>query len=342
MQNGYHAAVPSLATWGYAVGLVVAEPGWQAPQGCPSQAEVEALLREAHADVPPEVVASSSVDAVVSRSDDGSWQVSVSVETGSAQVHRVLQLDSCEAAAEATALVYGLALGDAVPTEDDPPPQPEALVPAPDVGDAQAEPDPPSPEVEPLPPADSPPLGVSEQPEVEERRRVSPRYRGAAFAGVGLRAAALPGITLAVLAGAEARLGPLRIGTSVDYGFARRFEVPQTDARGDLSMLVASLSVGVPLEWKAMWTPSIAVRGGGILGQGGGGDTRRDRWVPWWLLAVGLDASWPPRSRWALRGGASLEVPLVSHTFSFDTAVLASTASVGVRAWLGPLIRFGS
>lgn|GEM_PF-2059817 len=336
----------SVATWAYAAGLMISEPGWHAPAGCPTQSEVDALLLEEHADVDPEVVASSSVNAVVTRLDDGSWQVSVRVETGSAQVRRVLRLDSCEAAAEATALVYGLALGDAMPTEErNPPPPiaPETLIPPPD-GPAPETPTAPSAPKE--PPVDvAPTLTMGPRPaaptEGTRDRRPWSGYRGAASIGVGLRAAALPRATLALLAGGEVRVGPLRFGSTVDYGFARSFEVPQTDAGGDLSTLVASLSVGVPLEWNAIWTPSVAVRGGGVFGQGRGGDAHRQRWVPWWLLAVGLDASWPPRSRWAVRVGASLEVPLVSHTFTFDSALLGKTGPAGVRAWLGPLIRFG-
>lgn len=335
--------MPSLATWGYVAGIAVAQPDWHAPPGCPTQAEVEALLREEHADVPDEVVEASSVDAVVSQLDDGSWQVSVSVETESARVHRVLHLDSCEAAAEATALVYGLALGDAVPTKDAAPPPPEAFVPSPDASDSQLNSQETATEERPAEEAPTPSSDPVPRagPSPEEDPTAASSYRGAAFVGVGLRAVTLPRLTLAVLAGGEARVGPLRIGAAVDYGFSRRFEVPQTDASGELSTLVGSLSVGVPLEWKALWTPSLAMRAGGILGRGRGGDARRQRWVPWWLLAVGLDASWPPRSRWAVRAGASLEVPLVSHSFTFDTAVLANTAAVGVRAWVGPLVRFG-
>ncbi|MBV1859278.1 MAG: hypothetical protein KUG77_12760 [Nannocystaceae bacterium] len=338
----------------YVTALLLAEPSWQAPAGCPTQSEVDQLLREENAGVPAEVIASCSVDAVVSRLDDGAWQVSVLVDTGSAQVRRVLRLDSCEAAAEATALVYGLALGNAVATQDTPPTspvEPTAFVPPPEASEQEEtegprtdRPD------EPVPSEVGPNAEVSitsvhqPPPRVDTQGRgpfSKPRYRGAALAGVGLSAATLPGVTLAVSAGGDVRLGPLRVGSSLEYAFARQYEVLQGTAAGDLSTLVASLSVGVPLEWKAVWTPSTAVRGGRILGQGRGGDTRRRQWVPWWLLAIGLDASWPPRSRWALRVGASLEVPLVSHTFKFDSAVLTNTAPVGVRAWLGPLIRFG-
>lgn len=313
------------------------------------------MLGEEHGDVPPEVVASSSVQADVSRGADQTWRVSVVVDTSSGQMHREFQLDSCEAAAEATALVYGLALtqtvesGDAPAVPDDDAPQ-QGLVPVPE----QAAPntnaqDAPALVSEELRQGDeSTPLESVGSPSSRRRSPSDPAAgtwkrpgRGALFVGGGLRAFAIPRATVMVLAGGELQLGPVRLGAGADYAFVRRFGVPQTDARGELSTLLGSVTVGFPVPWPVVVTPNLAIRGGAVYGEGHGGTTSNRRWEPWWLVAVGVDATWPPRSRWAVRASASAEVPLVRHIFTFDGRALTTTGAVGLRARLGPVVRFG-
>lgn len=345
----------SFASAAFAVSIFAAPATWNAPEGCPTLAEVEAMLGEEQRDVPPEVVASSSVQADVSRSEDQAWRVSVVVDTRSGRMRREFQLDSCEAAAEATALVYGLALtqtvesdgASAVPGGGEPQPGlvpvPEDVAPKGDAGDVSGlGPDEIVQDREGSPPesATTPTQPGRETlvPASGTRRR---SRRGALFVGAGLRALAIPRATVMVLAGGELQLGPLRIGAAADYALVRRFGVPQTDARGELSTLLGSVTVGFPVPWPVVVTPNLAIRGGAVYGEGHGGTTSNRGWEPWWLVAVGVDATWPPRSRWAVRASASAEVPLVRHIFTFDGRALTTTRAVGLRAWLGPVVRFG-
>jgi len=347
--------VSSVGSVAIALSIFASPPMWSAPEGCPTQQKVEAMLGEEHRDVPPEVVASSSVQADVSRGEDHTWRVSVVVQTSSGRMHREFQLDSCEAAAEATALVYGLALtqtveSDAASTQPAGGAPQHGLVPAPEASAPKSGPGrtPTLGSEETHPEHEIPPLESDRVPgssrhaaPVPAAQAANRPRRGAVFVGTGLRALAIPRATVMVLAGGELRLGPFRIGAGADYAFVRRFDVPQMDARGELSTLLGSLTVGFPVPWPVVVTPNLAVRGGAVYGQGHGGSTSNQRWKPWWLVAVGVDASWPPRSRWAVRAAASFEVPLVRHVFTFGESTLATTGRVGLRAWVGPLVRFG-
>src|SRR5688500_16178642 len=92
---------------------------WSAPAGCPTEAEVAALL---------EVQEGMETSAGVTENGDGTWHVAIEIRRGEDVLEREIELDSCAAAAEAVALVYALALEqreEAIPEADAEPVVPE-------------------------------------------------------------------------------------------------------------------------------------------------------------------------------------------------------------------------
>jgi hypothetical protein len=103
---------------------------WRAPPGCPTHDDVAASLAAqavATTDAQPSPLAT---DATVRETAAGTWAVTITVTSATDEIHRELELDSCAAAAEAVALIYGLALtGDLDPAGDPDPATNDPAVP---------------------------------------------------------------------------------------------------------------------------------------------------------------------------------------------------------------------
>jgi len=313
-------------------------PLWSAPAGCPSQAEVEALLAE-ELRTNPEAGGAAVVTAVASATEQGRWRVKVVVRTTEAEVRRELELDSCEAAAEAVALVYGLALAD-VPASASPPSELESIVPStPNVHTPAVPPRSNSPTGAPRQDTPSPPIREPSPGAPPASRR--PKPSGVLHAGAGAGMGSLGRASGHVLLGTALVWPRLRWGIRLDHALARRFRIAPGDLGGNLSMLTAGMEVSVPVELgPVQLLPTAGVRAGSVRARGVGGGSARTRWVPWVLGAAGLSVVWPASNRWGLRVGAELEVPLVRHTFTFDDRFVTRSQGVGGLLWLGPELRF--
>lgn len=306
---------------------------WQAPSGCPTHGDVAASLaaQAATTDAPPTRLAA---DAAVRETAAGTWVVTITVASATDQIHRELELDSCAAAAEAVALIYGLALtgeldsaGDLDPTATEPtvPPPPIPVVPPPS-GDAE-------------------PRGavIVDAPEPVPSRTVRPP-RGRPQLTIHLEGGG--GVGTLPRGGGHAVLGVgaawrrLRLGGRVDHAFVRRSGGP-----GDLGVGVSSTTGGVeaaialplgPIEL----LPGLEVRAGALRARGVGGRRGDTRWVPWALVAGGGSLVWMAADAIGLRVGAAVEVPLVRHVFAFDDLEIARTRSVGGLFVAGVELRF--
>ncbi len=312
-------------------------PLWSAPPGCPSEAEVEALLAEERGAAPravPDVVTT----AVATPTEVGTWKVTIVVRTTEAEVRRQLELDSCEAAAEAVALVYGLALADA-PASDPPPAGSAPSVPGPPARSKTAE-------ARPLESAPDPPPDRAEEPLVPTRSEPPPTSPGRAKPSGVVHAGAGAGIGSLGQASGHVMLGTalvwprLRWGLRIDHAIARRFRIDPGNFGGNLSALTGGFEVSVPVDiGPTQLLPTAGIRAGGARARGVGGTSARTRWVPWLVAAAGVSVVWPASRRWRLRVGAELEVPLVRHTFTFDDRFITASQPVGGLFWLGPELR---
>jgi hypothetical protein len=104
---------------------------WQAPEGCPNQAQVEEEIRSALAHVHLQGLGAVDVTAEVKlrETEPGFWlrvRVLHQRQTG----ERVLPIDDCDDAARAAALLVALSVGNPPPPSP-PPPPPAAAPPAP-------------------------------------------------------------------------------------------------------------------------------------------------------------------------------------------------------------------
>ncbi|MGH1345645.1 MAG: hypothetical protein ACRBN8_29035 [Nannocystales bacterium] len=332
------ALVLALVSSSPASPVVPEPPLWRAPAGCPSQAEVEALLAE-EAEDSSEASGAAVVTAVASRTERERWRVQIVVRTAGAEVRRELELDSCEAAAEAVALVYGLALADA-PTPTSAPSEAESPVPgSPAAGrpEIRSPSDPPTHARRETPPARSIPEASKAAPPASHRPKPVGVLHGGAGAGLG----SLGRASAHVLLGTALVWPRLRWGVRLDHAFSRRFRIDPGDLGGNLSALTAGMEVSVPVELgPVQLLPTAGVRAGGIRARGVGGARSHTRWVPWVLGAAGVSVVWPTSTRWGLRAGAEVEVPMVQHTFVFDTRFVTASRRVGGLLWVGPELRF--
>lgn len=305
---------------------------WEAPPGCPTHDDVAASLAAQAAttdDAPPTRLAA---DAAVRETAAGTWVVTITVASATDEIHRELELDSCAAAAEAVALIYGLALTGELDAAGDP----ESTTSEPTV------PPPPIPVVPP-PSADAEPRGAAIVDAPEPSPTVRPR-RGRPQLAIHLEGGG--GVGTLPRGGGHAVLGVgaawrrLRLGGRVDHAFVRRSGGP-----GDLGVGVSSTTGGVeaaivlPLG-PILLLPGLEVRAGALRARGVGGRRGDTRWVPWALVAGGVSLVWMAADAIGLRVGAAVEVPLVRHAFAFDDLEIARTRGVGGLFVAGVELRF--
>lgn len=298
---------------------------WQAPPGCPTHDDVAASLaaQAATTDAQPSPLAA---DATVRQTAAGTWAVTITVTSATDEIHRELELDSCAAAAEAVALIYGLALtGDLDPATNEPP-SPTPVVP--------------------------PPSGISEPrkaaavvaPVPVPSPTVRPR-RGRPQLAIHLEGGG--GVGTLARGGGHAALGMgaawprVRIGGRVDHAFVRRSDGPSGDLGVEVSSTTGGLEVAIAIPLAPIeLLPGLDLRAGALRARGVGGRRGDTRWVPWALVAGGMSLVWMAADAVGLRVGAAVEVPLVRHVFAFDDLEVARTRGVGGLFVAGLELRF--
>lgn len=313
---------------------------WDAPEGvCPGGEAVARSLRAEYGDQAAEL----EIHAQVRRAGDR-WRLDVRVQHDTEAVRRTFELDSCEAAAEAAILVFGVALADfrvAEVSDEGPiePPPVELLLPeAPTRNEASSPSRKPGAQSPELPRATQIERNPAQTPSPASVTR-SPMWTVLAGAGLGIGGGS--GVGSIVEIGGALDVWKLRLTTFAQYAFARRFSAAEVEA--ELSTTTGELRVGVPLAVGRRITlePAAFVRAGGIRGRGRGGARNSIRWVPWATLgpAAALFVEITPRV--GLRLDTALEVPMVRHTFTFDDLLLHRTRTIGARFSLGAYVHFG-
>lgn len=102
--------------------------GWQAPEGCPSQEQVEAEIRSALGHLPAHGAVDVSGEVTLRGAEPGFW-LRVRVVHEGQTGERVLPIDDCDDASRAAALLVALSVGN--PPAPPPPPPPPSPPPPP-------------------------------------------------------------------------------------------------------------------------------------------------------------------------------------------------------------------
>lgn len=308
---------------------------WQAPAECPQIDDVRARVDRSWASDASGVIAARG-EIVATGDRVQPWRLRVRLVAASGSAERELHGRSCDALADAAALMIAMAASGA----DDPP---QVVIPEPIV-------EPPSePAEEPTTTSPSPvatdtiPSDVTTR-EVERtsvapsvaRRRVP---RPAAELGIagGFDALAVPGIG-GTLAGAVGLHWPrLRVRAIVLHAIVRRV--------GDTPSARHRMTAG-GLELCGFGNVRRFALGGcghaelgRLHAQGQGGDALTDRGLPWAAIGLGPAAQWTFAERWMLTGAASVIVPITRRTFSIGDASVGVIGAAGVRLLLGLAVR---
>ncbi len=308
---------------------------WRAPPGCPTHDDVAASLAAQAATTTDAQPSPLATDATVRETAAGTWAVTITVTSTTDEIHR--ELDSCAAAAEAVALIYGLALtgeldpaGDPDPATNEPavPPSPAAIAPPPSGA--------------------SEPRGTVVAPVVAPVRGPSssvPPRRGRPQLAIHLDGGG--GVGTLARGGGHAVLGlgaawrRVRIGGRVDHAFVRRSDGSSADLGVEVSSTTGGVEVAIVIPLAPIeLLPGLDLRAGALRARGVGGRRGDTRWVPWALVAGGMSLVWMAADAIGLRVGAAVEVPLVRHVFAFDDLEVARTRGVGGLFVAGLELRF--
>lgn len=229
---------------------------WVAPEGCPSGDDVVARYRELLT-VDPAGNGLMVAEAEVVDEGDGAWRLELTTRMGDYTDVRKLRANRCEELAEASAMLFAVALEPTL----------EALS-APDPAPAEPEPEPPEPEPEPTPepetPDPTPPVIVesppaSTPPEAEPERK--PVYLTAT---AGPEWGAVPGVTARLSAGAGMVWKWARFEGDLAW-FAPRDE-PGTRGPGRIQLASAAVrGCGAPGTGRWVFPVCVGVEAGATI-----------------------------------------------------------------------------
>jgi len=335
---------------------------WQAPDDCPGESYVRGAVEQllGGGPLPPaRVTARAVVDHVAS----DRWQVHLTTVRDGATGERVVESQSCQSLADATALIVALTIDPERVAARAPSPSPStsALAPiASAAGPASSAPTP-IPSATPSATAAATPPSASSSPvPVPDRAREAPPARPtvlrptlvALFAGVGGDVGTLPRATLAIDAGIAVTLGAFRLEGYGTYLTAQATYAAILPSLGTNVHLLAGGLRGcfIPLRG---WIEAGGCAGlelGDLHGKGFGTLTSpyyqftpSDRGGLWIAPTLTGRVSWRVAQSFALVLDVGLVVPLERDTFVIDNvggAALHEAGPVEGRAAIGPEVRF--
>lgn len=276
---------------------------WEAPDGCPSQSDVEAQIAAMLAGSVRAVAPGTSLRFKVVR-DGAGWRLGGRLTGPDGVAERTLVARDCAALAEAAALIAAIAVDPEhvapgeVPVSTDsspevpPPPDPPAIVPAP-----PGDPPPQTPEVPETMsrgPAPAPAPDVADEPADPPAPSAPPARRRAAAelglaAGLGLGALPRPAALLRLHVGARGRR--FRVGARASAWLPREAAVPGHPEVGGRFWLVSGgvYGCGVLRPGKRVELPLCGALDVGVLGGRGVGELMPARAArsPWAGLSAG-------------------------------------------------------
>lgn len=316
---------------------------WEAPAGCPDEAEARAEIAARLADRPVErkLRAQARVRALA---DDG-WQVEVEIHGEEGTAVRTLRAATCEEALTATAVVLAIAVG---PEEAVVPSPPEEAVEGEGEGEVETEvetEDGDAAEVEVEPELTT----VEPPPAVREPTPAPPPSRGASSLAIaidargGLDLGALPSPAAHVAAG----LGLLGRRFTIQASALHRIRTEMLaalpiPAGGRFRLTAGQLLAGPRLRWGRLELPLAAgVEAGAIWARGTGAVEPIAVRRAWAAAVARVGVGFAPWEALALQLGVDGVVPLLRPVFTLgDEVEVHAVGPVAVRAWLGVTVRF--
>lgn len=316
---------------------------WRAPEGCPQLQDVRARVdRSWAADAGGVIAAKGEVVGTGERARP--WRLRLRLVAASGTADRELEGRSCDALADAAALMIAMAASpDAeaaaivVPEPVEPPP-PEVVTP-PAIAAT------PSPATS---PAATPPREIAREDRgadaitaapiapVGARRRLARPAAELAIAG-GFDALAVPGVG-GTLAGAVGLHWPrLRVRVTVVHAIVRDVGATPSARHRMTAGGLALCGFGNVRRWAIGACGHAEV--GRLHAEGRGGSALVDRDLPWVAVGVGPAVQWRFATRWALTGDAGVLVPVRRHRFSVGATQVSAIGPAGVRLLVGLAVR---
>jgi hypothetical protein len=285
LQGGVLLAL-ALSAWSrHAASQVAADASpltldWLAPAGCPSREHVvERVNVILGRSTKPR--GALTVRAIAAQSPSGKWRVRLAVDREGSSGSREFEAESCEAAADATALIVSLMI------------DPTAVAGAADADNASD----PEKTIAPPPPAKPPPPDDSSPPEPAVPS--APPARPPLFA-VRASLAGDVGTFSPASIGGELLLGValrrLRFELAGSYWVTSKATVPGSSAEGawlELATLGARAAYVFPARDLAL-APLVGVEGDQMSATGFGGTSHQTQTASWVAVALGATGSWSP------------------------------------------------
>ncbi len=322
--------------------LAPVEWNWEAPPSCPDQATVETRFLS----IAPELCLQARDEPLQAQARatqvDGEWRLALELRRGSSTLTRSLSARSCEALAEAAAVIAATACPD---LSQDPPD--EAREPATSIPETPPEipasvPEPPAPPISP------PVVDVIDVIEVPAVAKIPARRNGPVPWFGGRAAVAFgPGPAPAALLGLAVQLRWPRflVNTAIDGAPRRRVSIAHPGPAIDVRVAAVSVTGCPRLGLGARQRGHLAICGGlegGVMtGTGVGTPVVRTAVSPWLAVVAGSQLAVDVHPRVMLGLEAELAASLLRPAFileGYDFGVRASSVPVRVRAVF--LLRF--
>jgi len=339
---------------------------WQAPAECPDEAHVRRAVEQLLGEGPPPP-ANVSARAVVEHTASGHWNVRLTTVRDGTTGERVVESESCQSLADATALILaltidparvaarapGAASAPASSTVASAAPSASAAAPAP----ASASASPTAPPAASPTPATTPAAPAVPPPEAAPTGAGAPGpTRVALFAQVGGDVGTLPRAAYAVGGGAALTLGSFRVegyGTYLPQQAAHPAAFPNLGT--NIHLLAGGLrGCFLPLRGSVEAGGCVGLELGDLRGQGFGPSVPNQYYLftpgngggLWIATTLSGRVSWRIARSFALDLDVGLVVPLERDTFQFDNPSggaaipLHQAGPVEGRAAIGPEVRF--
>jgi hypothetical protein len=296
---------------------------WHAPDGCPSGelllARVDQLIGERGAPVTHPLASRELVTLL----PDGRFRAEIDVDQAGAERTRVLEAETCTEIAEASAVVFALAISPATPAA------PSAAFPTmPSLAAAPAQPNnvPPAPRVAAADEGDA---------RAHERKRAS---KLGVSGGVGvaldfaIASTAAPGVALAVTLAYRS----VHLGLRGSFFPEHASTVPGQPSQGvDISLLaLAPVACAEPFSLPVELAACAEFEFGHLQATGFGPPVFYEKSSSWLAPGAGVSAAYPRRGPLRSRFGVDLLVPLAHTDFVLTNVGVAHTIP-GVDPRLG-------
>lgn len=312
---------------------------WRAPAECPQLEDVRARVDRSMArDAAGTIAARGEVVATGDR--ERPWALRLRLAASSGTAERELDGRSCEALADAAALMIAMAASGGgaassieVPEPEAPPPAVVPPIEPPALDAAEPQVSTPTATVE----TRSADVVTPRSSSPEAARRTTTRIAVELGVGGGFDGLAVPGIGGAVSGFVGLHWPRLRVRAFVLHAVVREVGDTPSARHRMTSGGLAACGFGNVGRWAL--GACGHVEAGRLRAEGRGGAALVDRGLPWLAVGGGPALQWRFADRWALTGGADVVVPMLRHTFSVGATRVGSIGPAGVRVLAGVAVR---